>query len=285
VIGHHPVFPINGFTGPYQREVGPEYTDTFWSILVNAEVLAYLCSHILAFDVQVHRGVLQVCSAGAGTVHRMPEGIEYLHCVQGALDEQGFRYQGLDSEGCVRERLEWPFPAIAGERWVVLPPGESEALHTGRLTDDCPLTMQFSGRTAPPQTSGEQTLLTAFPTGAIASYWIGLRGPKQRLTAIVQRAPGRSPSYWVGPAIEAESPFEITILVHAGMGPGGMLYRLSAHDPWSSLSAATAIGIEKLEWPTRWSIGHGPGGSADRPFLGTSLVAKVHRAVRSAIDE
>jgi len=66
VLGHHPVFPINGFSGDYQRQIGPEHAGGFWNVLVEAGVLAYLCSHILAFDVQVHRGVLQVCTAGAG---------------------------------------------------------------------------------------------------------------------------------------------------------------------------------------------------------------------------
>ena len=72
-----------------QREIGHEYTGPFWDILVRGRVLAYLCSHILAFDVQVHRGVLQICSAGAGTAHRMPEGVEYLHCVQAHASYSG----------------------------------------------------------------------------------------------------------------------------------------------------------------------------------------------------
>jgi Calcineurin-like phosphoesterase len=275
VIGHHPVFPINGFSGPYQREIGPEYTDIFWSILVEASVSAYLCSHILAFDVQVRRGVLQVCSAGAGTAHRMPEGIEYLHCVQAALDEQSFRYQVLDAEGLVRERLEWPLPELSQNGWVLLPLGISAASFTGKIAQDYPLLLQFSGEAAPPSAAGEQTLFAAFSPGALASCWIGFRGPDQKLTAIVQRAPGRSPSYWLGPAMEAAKPFEITLAVHTGMGPGGILYRLAADDPWSSLSAATAIGVEDVEWPARWSIGHGPGGSTDRPFLGSALVAQT----------
>nr|WP_249806735.1 metallophosphoesterase [Bradyrhizobium sp. 1] len=106
VLGHHPVFPVNGFTGTYQREIGHEYARPFWDVLVNENVLAYLCSHILAFDVQAHSGVLQICTAGAGTAHRMPEGVEYLHCVQAALDEQGLRCQVLDIDGAVRESLE-----------------------------------------------------------------------------------------------------------------------------------------------------------------------------------
>src|SRR5204862_8224659 len=43
VLGHHPVFPVNGFTGTYQREIGHEYTRPFWDVLVNENVLAYLC--------------------------------------------------------------------------------------------------------------------------------------------------------------------------------------------------------------------------------------------------
>ncbi len=76
VAGHHPVHPVNGFAGAYQRDVGPEHATEFWNVLSEGGVLAYLCGHILAFDVQVHRGVLQICTAGAGTAHRMPEGVE-----------------------------------------------------------------------------------------------------------------------------------------------------------------------------------------------------------------
>jgi hypothetical protein len=133
VLGHHPVFPINGFSGAYQRELGPEYCQPFWDVLVNNGVLAYLCSHILAFDVQVHRGVLQICTAGAGTAHRMPEGLEFLHCVQAAIDEKGLRCQVLDTDGVVRERLDWPLPIAGSCQWQKLPRGEIDALFSGRL--------------------------------------------------------------------------------------------------------------------------------------------------------
>jgi hypothetical protein len=29
VVGHHPIFPVNGFSGSYQREVGPETAHAF----------------------------------------------------------------------------------------------------------------------------------------------------------------------------------------------------------------------------------------------------------------
>ncbi|MCP3476647.1 hypothetical protein NLM33_41475 [Bradyrhizobium sp. CCGUVB1N3] len=101
--------------GTYQREIGHEYAHPFWNILVNENVLACLCSHILAFDVQAHRGVLQMCTAGAGTTHRMPGDVEYLHCVQAALDERGIRYQVLDIDGAVRERMD-------GRYLILIPP-------------------------------------------------------------------------------------------------------------------------------------------------------------------
>ncbi|MFN2224795.1 MAG: metallophosphoesterase family protein, partial [Anaerolineae bacterium] len=102
VFGHHPVFPVNGFSGVYQRQVEPESGLRFWNVLVRHGVTAYLCSHMLAFDVQVHDGVLQIMTAGAGTAPLMPAGIEYHHCLQAALDAGGLRYQVLDTAGRVR---------------------------------------------------------------------------------------------------------------------------------------------------------------------------------------
>ena len=88
---------------------------------------------------------------------------------------------------------------------------------------------------------------------------------------ILEPEPGRSPHYWLGPPIAADAPFDIQLLVHPGMGPGGLLYRLAADAPWTSLSAASAWGAERLQWPGRWSVGHGQGGSDDRAFRGRDL--------------
>ncbi len=85
VLGHHPAYPINRFSGDYQRNLDAESRRDFWRVLVRHKVLAYVCSHIMAFDVQVHEGVLQITTAGVGTLPHMPEDVEYLHCVQAAL--------------------------------------------------------------------------------------------------------------------------------------------------------------------------------------------------------
>jgi hypothetical protein len=111
VAGHHPVFPINGYDERPGWCIVQEEADAFWSILVRHGVLAYLCSHIIAFDVQEHDGVLQICSGGAGTNYGpggfMGEG-EYHHFVQAALDESEFRLQTIDPEGRVREHYAYP---------------------------------------------------------------------------------------------------------------------------------------------------------------------------------
>lgn len=271
VLGHHPVFPINGFTGTYQREIGHEYARPFWDILVNENVLAYLCSHILAFDVQAHRGVLQICTAGAGTAHRMPEGVEYLHCIQAALDEQGLRYQVLDVDGVVREKLEWPLRDPDPAKWRKLSLGEAEAPFSGCVESGQRIELRLVGQSAATNVASAQTIFTAFAPGSIAPFWLGLRGPKQTLTAIVGRDPGRSPSYWFGPDVPAGEGFDIYVTIYPDMGPGGLLYRRQDSTRWSSFTSATARGLDQLVWPRHWAVGHGQGGREDRAFRGATL--------------
>ncbi|RDI51475.1 metallophosphoesterase family protein [Microvirga subterranea] len=275
VLGHHPVYPVNGFSGPYQREIGPEHAGRFWGILVEPDVLAYVCSHILAFDVQVYRGVLQICTAGAGTAHRMPEGVEYLHCVQAALDDHGFRYQVLDTDGIARERLEWPMASFPAERWRDLTRGEGPASVTGRLQSGSRVEFRFRGRTAADAVSSAQTLLSAYSPGSIAPVWIGLQGPRQTLTLILGREPSRSPHYWIGPSFPGGENFDLHLAINPDMGPGGVLFRPWGERRWTSFAAASATGLETLQWPARWSVGHGQHGGADRPFAGSDLTVSV----------
>ncbi len=270
VLGHHPVFPVNGYSGAYQREIGHEYRERFWDILVRAGVTAYVCSHILAFDVQVHRGVLQICTAGAGTAHRMPEGVEYLHCVQAALDADGLRYQVLDTEGRVRERLAWPLPASSEQDWWQLPQGISDAPLSGMAAPGTIVALKLSGHTASPPAAAPQTILCAVVPGSLAPLWLGLRGPRQTLTLIVSREAGRSPHYWIGPDLLAEHDFTLDLALSPDMGPGGVLWRCN-DESWTSFAAASATGLEGLHWPVLWSVGHGEGGAADRPYLGPRL--------------
>lgn len=274
VAGHHPVFAVNGFAGPYARQIGPDYADRFWSLLVENGVLAYLCSHILAFDVQVQEGVLQVTTAGAGTAHRMPEGIEYLHCVQAAIDAAGLRYQVLDDDGVIRECLSWPPDLPDRDTWrpiessLVLPFEADADADRGAL-----IALRLAGRTT--RRADAQTLLAATPAGhRPPAMWIGLTGAEQRLTATLAPTAGRSPHYWFGPAFGAETAFDADLAIHTGMGPGGLLWRLP-EGPWTSLASASAWGAERLHWRENWTVGHGPKGERDSPFLGSDLSVRT----------
>ena len=111
VMAHHPVWPVNGYDETPLWCVDPAQGKAFWRVLSAHGVTAYICSHIIAFDAQAHDGVLQLTTGGAGT-RSGPGGFmngpeEYHHLVQMALDVHGLRCQTLDSEGRVRERVDW----------------------------------------------------------------------------------------------------------------------------------------------------------------------------------
>ncbi len=271
VLGHHPVFAVNGFSGAYQREIGPEHAGPFWDILVRNRVTAYLCSHILAFDAQVHRGVLQITTAGAGTAHRMPEGIEYLHLAQMALDAQGLRYQVIDSVGNVRERLEWPGPLGEEPEWLMAN-SDADMVTAPVLTERGPWRWRFRGRAGPPSTGAAETLLEARNPGhALAPLWIGLTGRDRKLTVSLAPEKGRSPHVWFGPGIASDTEFDFQIALHPDMGPGGLLWRPRGEASWSTLDGASPWGCERLKSLLQWSIGQGHGGDGDRPFGGDGL--------------
>jgi hypothetical protein len=281
VLGHHPVYPVNGFSGDYQRHLGPENGRAFWQVLVRHDVLAYLCSHIMAFDVQVRQGVLQIVTAGAGTMPQMPQDLEYLHCVQAALDSGGLRYQVLDTSGRVREWLAWPIRLPPCARWTPFACGEQPI---PALDDDerdgraaWLAAWRFEGICSSSNGGAPQTLLCGWmPSSATSPLWIGLRGAEQRLCVLMSAAPGRSPHFWLGPTLSADEPFSVQVAIHSGMGPGGFLWRWGDADPWSSLSGASPWGAERLAWPAQWGVGCGRRGPDDRPFRGRDLKATWH---------
>ncbi|MCB1386444.1 MAG: metallophosphoesterase [Nitratireductor sp.] len=268
VVGHHPVLPVNGFAGPCARTISDDRAGPFWRILRENGVLAYLCSHILAFDVQVHAGVLQITSAGAGTAHRMPEEIEYLHAVQMALDAAGLRYQVLDVAGDAREGLAWPL--ALPERWTGLPGGRTPL----RLAEARPcLHLRIEGATGSPIDGRRQTLLAARRAGQDHDcLWIGLAGERRRLTVCMQPEAGRSPHYWFGP--ETGDRFDLHLALHWGMGPGGLLH-LDAAGLWNSLTTSSAWGLERLALPDEWFVGRDSAGQT--PFAGTGLAIATGR--------
>jgi hypothetical protein len=271
VFGHHPVFPVNGFSGAYQREIGPEYTAPFWDLLVDHGVTAYLCSHILAFDVQVHRGVLQITTAGAGTAHRMPEGVEYLHLVQMALDAEGLRYRVIDRDGVIRESLDWPGEMLRDCRWALVSQ-QHGTVSASALPNGGVVLWRFRGDAGAPTSGVAETLLEAWSPGpALAPLWVGLTGPTRKLTVSLAPEPGRSPHWWFGPALGVDRPFDLCLALHPGMGPGGIIWRWGNERAWNTLAGASPWGAERLGPSSTWSFGQGRDGPMDRPFRGSGL--------------
>ena len=271
VVGHQPVFAVKGACGPYQLELGPDEGVALWKVLVRHDVLAYLCSHVLTFDVQVQQGVLQILTAGAATAYRKPD--EYLHAVQLALDPGRIRYQVLDTAGAVREWLSWPPVLPPSGEWGLLSAGEQAAPVTnGGLAAPESVTMvvwQFDGHCTDAGDGDAQTFLSGWSPGpALPALWIGLLGRDQQLGVLLSPQAGRSPRLWLGPTVNPGEPFAVQVALHPGMGPGGFLWRWSDGGPWSSMPGAEAWGAERVTLPARWSTGHDRDNPRARPFRG-----------------
>lgn len=274
VLGHHPVFATNGNAAPFQRTIEPANGKEFWDVLVEHRVIAYLCSHMLAFDVQVHRGVLQIMTAGAGTSPLMPPDREYHHAVQMSIDDAGPRYQVLDEKGTRREELAWPLSVGSSSEWPVL--GHRDVTpesQDGR--GEAAQCWSFRAELAAATERSAQTLLAGWHDElGFAPVWIGITAREPFLAVLLTGERGRSPHLWRGPSIKPDEALNCQICIHADMGPGGVLYRGSDDEPWTSMVAASAWGPGHIPKPSRWSVGHGPAGRADRPFRGSDFIVR-----------
>ncbi len=274
VSGHVPALPVNGYAQyPLWRMI-PARGEAFWKVLVKHKATAYLASHVIAFDVQSRHGVLQITSGGAGTQYGpggfMPGRSEYLHAVQVAVDSGGLRYQVLDSAGRVRESLEWPPPV---SRWQILrhvePLGDLPKLSPGESR-----VAGFRIRATSKRSSGgsNQTLVCGWdPSEPGASVWIGFEGEANRLTVRMRSESGGPIEAWTGPSYSPLQPFQFDLLLHGGMGPGGVLFRRTEREPWNSFTTASSSGLERVTWPRSWALGNGPSGPTDEPFRGENL--------------
>ncbi|WP_419912162.1 metallophosphoesterase family protein [Hoeflea sp.] len=277
VAGHHPAFAVNGYSGPYQRTIGEEYATRFWDLLVEHEVTAYLCSHILAFDVQVHRGVLQITTGGAGTAHLSPPDHEYHHFVQACVDTSGFRLQVVDETGLVRERLSWPPLAPDCSHWLERPEMSTAKTSGGDWPEF--IAFRLRGRLSNDDNGEPQTLI-AMPSedGSSMPLWIGLVGRQRRLTVLLQPVAGRSPHGWHGPCFDADGAFDVQLAVHFRMGPGGILWRDNDEMPWSSMQNASSWGCERLDHLDVSRLIFGRGADAQAPFRGDGLRVSCYAA-------
>jgi hypothetical protein len=279
VLGHYPVFPVNGYDLYPTWRIVPSEGEAFWNVLVKHGVLAYLCSHVIAFDVQAHEGVLQITSGGAGTFYGpgnfMPGQTEYLHAVQAAVDQAGLRYQVLDTRGHVCESLIWPMPEPDAQGWepITSAPWRPHISPWAQLPSDHNiLFFRFSGACTP--SNDDQTLLCGWSyQEASPNLWIGLQHTQQALRVSLVPESGDGPQTWHGPAFPAGQPFAFDLAIHLGMGPGGVLWRANERAPWSSLMSSSALGALHMPEPESWLLGHAPNSIMDRPYCGSRLQA------------
>ena len=61
------------------------------------------------------------------------------------------------------------------------------------------------------------------------------------------------------------------------MGPGGVIARLDGGPP-SSFLTGVAEDLDRVRWPRRWCLGHGPSGPTDEPFGGRVDAACTYAA-------
>ncbi len=257
VFGHHPVWTVNGFFADYQRNIERKNGQTLWQILVKHSVTAYVCSHILAFDVQVHDGVLQICTAGSGTAHRMPEGVEYLHAIQAVLDDEGFRYQVLDTEGTVREWLSWGWEVPPSDTWQPFTSDSPKHLASDCLQDvDTAHLMiwEISGELDISDYRPRVIFSGAGDDGALPYLWLGITGRDHHLMLSLSPRPNRSPHSWHGPSLATDKSFRIHFAIHSGMNAGGLLWRWDDNNPWSTLTGSSPWGVERLLWSHDWTM-------------------------------
>ena len=283
VAGHHPVFTVNGYDNSVQGtiwRVWPDEGEAFWKILVKYHVIAYLCSHIIAFDVQVHGGVLHICTGGAGTpLEAMsdPAGkTEYYHFVQMAVDPAGLRYHVIDTTGRIREALTWPMEIPPVNSWDEVPRNEAIATaYTGKsvLEPNTPwiLFLHFSGTAAKPEQRGQYETLLAGWDDRPTAFWVGLEGASPTVTLRLAPVSGEGPQAWRGPILSAGEPFDFQIAVHTGMGPGGIMWRKNSFLSWSSFRSWGARGAERMIWPKKWTVGFSRKGENDNSFKGDNL--------------
>lgn len=106
VAGHFPIHPVNGYDEAPTWVFPKAMAERIWRLFAETNVLAYLCSHIIAFDFQIHDDIVQLCSGGGGTIFgpggAMGDG-EYRHYVSCEVTPERFWFETTDEDGMKRE--------------------------------------------------------------------------------------------------------------------------------------------------------------------------------------
>jgi hypothetical protein len=263
IFGHHPIHPVNGYTRHPMWCLPPTARAEAWALFREYRVRAYICSHILAFDFQVHDDIIKLCSGGGGTSYGpgglMPGTTEYHHFIECAISNDTFSCSVFDVDNQLRERVTWPLCFGPATEWRALGPTE--------IPIDLP---PPTGWRDPAAARAGFAFLIAATTPRrgrstpIVSGWneeegppilsIGFEGEPQRIIVKAVSFPGEGPQVWTGPQFEPGAAFSTMLAFDPCAGPGGVLIR-SDHGTWSSLSSASARGLSRMAWPQHWLVG------------------------------
>jgi len=283
VAGHFPAFPVNGYTMPCWR-IRADDAESLWRVLVRHRVAAYLCAHVIAFDVQIHEGIPQICSAGGGYPLLYPPQTEYFHFTQIGIGPQRLEWQTVDVQGKVREQARWPLECPPATTWPVLEAQGSALpqMDAARQTaSDGVLLLRFEGRGVR-RSDAEQTLLTGWnDSDAPPAVWIGFSG--NRLEVRISPSRGDPALCWRGsPAREGHLALDLAL--HGALGPGGVLVRNAESQPWTSLQPESSYGFGGLVWPKRWSCGLAHTGYARTATPAVLALLNYHPGIVERVD-
>jgi hypothetical protein len=235
-LGHHPIWPVNGYTTPQQWVVPAPQGQEAWDVMRAHGVRLYACSHIIAFDVQLRDGIVQLCTGGAGTEYgpnaAMPAPTEGLHFVL---------VEGLSGDIIGISRISCG--GQPPETWRLI-------RHGARWEPD--LGPQYALASPPPWVVGDglRILVKRWPgeTGNMRLLCADEGPPMCGLTvedkgavlAITPQA-GEDARHWFWDSPNANWQ-QLELFVIRGKGPGGILGRSDA--TVSSLRTYSARGLE-----------------------------------------
>lgn len=253
VLGHYPVLPVNGYADHPMWRIPPDEGDQLWSLLVEHRVLAYLCSHIIAFDVRARDGVLQLCTGGAGTNYGpggfMRGGGQFHHFVDCRLDQGELNLSVIDDNRQERATVRWP-PRPAAHISINANADTLTAL-TG-LDPAGGVRFQFSERESSSATAGgyRQALICGSHIDeGPPTVWIGLEG--DRLVVELVLCPGGPVGRWIAKKPPSENAFAIEL--RPEFGPGGV-FLVSDKDVRTTLETSVSEAFVGMRWPESWVV-------------------------------
>jgi len=232
VLGHHPIWPVNGYDRAPLWVVPQAEGHRAWELMVKNGVILYACSHIIAFDVQLHHGMIQMCTGGAGTEYgpagAMPGQVEGLHVVLVyGLGTKTLTIQQVSTRGGTDERWRLERTSCG---WGPIYRSSLDYVSEGTLG----YRLTFIRHSV-------QSKTISFFADEEGPPVCGAEADDKKLTVAITPAAGADPSLWWCATPPSWTTAEIYMI--GGAGPGGVMASLDG-GPLSSMFTASANGLK-----------------------------------------